>query len=451
MEAYAAALAYCDDQMGRVIGALRESGQLDNTVVVYVQGDNGATPEGGELGMANYAGGFLKKDELSAMLPRIDDIGGPKSYPVAPLGWMMAMNTPFPYHKVVASRLGGITNGMVISWPRKIAERGVRRQFTHLVDVTPTILDLAGIKPPESLNGVAQQPFDGISFAYSFADAKVPEKPRTQYFEVFGNASLYRDGWLAASPVMALGRPGGAAPALAETWELYDLRSDSSQTVNVAARYPDKLRELRQVFDEEARRNYVLPMSSDSVRYLLPGTRPEVTFQPGRYTFAPSDMRYPRWNFPSIHNRSWTIEADVDTSASGEGMLVTQGGRFSGWGLALFAGVPTFLYRTGDSDDSRTRLAAPAPLSPGAHKLEVGFAVDGPGLGKGGTLTLKVDGQAVATGKLAATAPIRLSEEDASVGRDSGTGLTEDYRLPFRASGLRSVTISLEPVQKMGR
>jgi arylsulfatase len=353
------------------------------------------------------------------------------------------MNTPFPYHKVVASRLGGITNGMVVSWPKRISARGVRPQFTHLVDVMPTVLELAGIAPPASLDGVPQQPFDGVSFAYSLADAKVPEKPRTQYFEIFGNAALYQDGWLIASPVQPLGRPG-AAPAVAEKWELYDLRNDSSQTVNLADRYPDKLRAMRAAFEAEARRNNVLPVSSDSVRYLLPGNRPEVGTAAGRYTFYPSDLRYPRGAFPSIHNRSWSIEAELEVPpGGGEGVLVTQGGRFSGWGLVLLGGVPSFLYRTSDTAGSLTRLTASKPLPPGSHRIEVSFKIDGPGLGKGGALAMKIDSRTVATGRLEATAPIRFSEEDASVGRDTGTTLVEDYRIPFRATGLRSLTIVL--------
>lgn len=445
MEAYAAALAYCDDQMGRMIEALRQSGQLDNTIVIYVQGDNGATVEGGEFGMINYAGRFLQADDLASQLPRLDDIGGPKSYPVAPLGWMMAMNAPFPYHKVIASRLGGITNGMVVSWPAKIAARGVRRQFTHLVDVMPTILQLTGIKAPESLNGVAQRPFDGTSFAYSFGSADAAEPHRTQYFEIFGNAALYRDGWLVASPVQPLGLTGTRVPALAEKWQLYDLRSDFSQTEDVADRHPAKLREMRAAFEAEARRNHVLPVSSDNQRYLLPGGRPEVTNDPGRFTFVPSEFRYPRGTFPSINNRNWSIEAELEVPpAGGEGMLVTQGGRFSGWGLLLHRGVPVFLYRTSDTDASLTRLPSPsALLTPGLHRITLSFTVDGPGLGKGGSLAMKIDGTNVATGRLNETVPIRFSEEDATIGHDTGTPLIDDYQLPFLATGLRSVTIEL--------
>lgn len=448
MEAYAAALAYCDDQMGRLLRTLEESGQLENTLVIYVQGDNGATPEGGENGMLNYVGRFLSGPDAGISADRLESIGGPHSYPVAPLGWMMAMNTPFPYHKVVASRLGGVTNGMVVSWPKGIAARGVRRQFTHLVDIMPTVLEAARINAPESVNGVAQSPFDGISMAYSFADAQAQERHRRQYFEIFGHASYYEDGWLVASPVDASGIASRKPAGLAEMWELYDLRRDPTQTVNVAARHPEKLRAMRAAFEAEAVRNKVHPLSADNARYLMTGTRPEPMVAAGRYTFHPSLNRYPRGVFPSINNRSWTILADLEVPTEGaSGTVVTQGGRFSGWGLVMPGGVPTFLYRSDVTDETLTRLAAPVRLAPGARRVEVAFAADGPGIGKGGTLTMKVDGGAVASARMGATVPLRFAEEDATVGWDGGTPLTDDYETPAPARGLRSVTIELGPLQ----
>jgi len=447
MEAYAAALAFCDDQMGRLIEELRQNGELDNTLVIYVQGDNGATPEGGEHGLFNYAD-MATRTSLEETLAKLDDVGGPSSYPAAPLGWMMAMNTPFPYHKTVASRLGGIRNGMVISWPGKIAARGVRKQFTHLVDVMPTILELADIRPPDAVNGIRQKPFDGISFAYSLTKSEAPEAHRSQYFEIFGHAAFYQNGWFAASPIPAQGSSRTEAAADSQQWELYDLRIDSTQTVDLAARYPEKLRQMRKAFDAEARRNNVFPVSNDNPRYMRPGNRPEVTAMAGRHTFFPSSFRYSEGTFPSINNRSWSIEADVDIPAlGGEGTLITQGGRFSGWGLVLLKGVPTFLYRTSETDASLTRLAAPTSLTPGRHRVQVSFAVDGPGIGKGGQLSMKVDGVPVAGGRLPRTVPFKFSLEDGAVGRDTGTALTREYEVPFAADGLRSVTVDLQPYQ----
>src|SRR5439155_14068630 len=237
---------------------------------------------------------------------------------------------------MMPSRLGGITNGMVVSWPRKITARGVRSQFAHLTDIMPTVLEAVGIKPPASFNGVTQQPFDGISLSYSFADPRAPERHRRQYFEIFGNAAFYQDGWLVASPVLPIGRIGGPAAASAQKWQLYNLRTDSSQAIDVADRFPAKLGQMRQAFDAEARRNHVFPISSNGVIDLLPQNRPEVTAKEGRFTYFPSNARYTEGTFPSINNRSWTIEADLDVPQGGnDGMLVTQGGRFVGWGLLV--------------------------------------------------------------------------------------------------------------------
>lgn len=444
MEAYAAALAYCDDQFGRVIAALRDSGQLDNTLVIYIQGDNGATPEGGPTGLFNYTGGFDPKASFSYALSHLDEIGGPKSYAVAPVGWAVALDTPYPYYKTVASRLGGTTNGMVVSWPQKITGHGVRTQFTHLVDITPTILDAAGIKPPASLNGVAQSALDGVSFTYSFDHPAAPSRHRTQYFEIMGNAALYQDGWMAASPVVPFGSPPAAT---APQWQLYDLRADSSQTTDVAQAHPEKLKALRDAFDAEAQRNHVLPIASDTLKTIPAANRPETASTPGRHVLYPSAYLYPAGSFPSLLNRSWAIEADVEAPKDGgDGVLITQGGQFSGWGLVALHGTPQFLYRTSNSEDSLVRLSAPAPLPPGPHKVRVEFTVDGPGLGRGGALKLLVDGQPAATSRLAKTIAFDISTERGAVGRDSETALDDDYAAPFAYDGvLHDVVIDLQP------
>ena len=453
MEVFAAALAFCDHQIGRIVDALRESGQLDNTIIVYIQGDNGASPEGGVTGAIDYAinlnGSARKPDEeIPEALRRLDEIGGPKSYPIAPVGWTVAMNTPFPYFKVMSSRLGGITNGMVISWPKGIKLRGERQQFTHLVDVLPTILEAGKLTAPDSVNGVKQQPFDGVSFAYSFDQPMAPSRHHTQYFEVAGNAALYQDGWLAASPVKFGGPPGGPPPALEPQWELYDLRHDSSQTVDVAARFPEKLTELRAVFDAEAVRNHVLPISGDTSRFLLADSRPEMLARPGRYVLVPSAFRYSESTFPNIKNRSWSVEADLDIPTSGgNGVLITEGGRFSGWGLAVLGGVPTFLYRTTDGDAGLTRLAG-QKLAPGPHTVTMKFTVDGVGLGRGGLLELAIDSTPASQTRLERTVPYKFSPEGGAVGHDTGTSLVDDYRVPAAYDGvLRSVTVDLKPTQ----
>jgi arylsulfatase len=358
------------------------------------------------------------------------------------------MNTPFPYFKVMASRLGGITNGMVISWPKGIKARGEREQFTHLVDVLPTILDAAKLTAPESVNGVKQQPFDGVSFTYSFDQPTAPSRHHTQYFETAGSAALYKDGWLAASPVKFGGPPGTPPPALDPQWELYDLKNDSSQTIDVAARYPEKLKELRAAFDAEAARNHVVPISADTSRFLLAQSRPEVEARPGRYVLVPSAFRYSESTFPNIKNRSWSVEADLDVpSDGGNGVLITEGGRFSGWGLTMLGGTPTFIYRTNDSEAGLTKLAG-AQLTPGRHIVTVNFTVDGAGLGRGGLVRLAVDGKASGQVRLERTIPFKFSPEGGAVGHDTGTPLTDDFRIPAKYDGvLRSVTVDLQAVQ----
>lgn len=428
MEAYAAALAYCDEQIGRIIADLRASGQLDNTLVIFIQGDNGA--EGS--GLFNYAavgnGATSPADEFRNALAAIDEIGGPKSYPGVQLGWAVAMNTPFPYNKTIASRLGGITNGMVVSWPARLPKGQIRSQFTDATDILPTVLEAAGIPAPGALQGVPQLPFDGISFAYAFADAKAPARRRQKYFEVFGHAGFYQDGWFAASRVKDGYRPDIDAP-----WELYDLTKDPSQTTDVAAVHPERLAAMRAAFLAEAERNHVLPIAPNS---RFSRGRPEPFGHAGRYVFRPTEFRYPEGSFPQINGRSWSLKAKVNLATNGEqGVIVTQGGRFSGWGLVFLKGVPTFLYRPDNWVQTLFRLAAPAALPPGDHVVGVDFTIDGPGINRGGRYVMTIDGRQVAEGRTATSVGFRFSPEDATIGRDTGTPLTDDYTVPGRFTG----------------
>ncbi len=454
MEVYAAMTAYHDAQFGRMLDALRRTGQLDNTVVLYIEGDNGASGEGGAIGGINYAtrvSASAQGGEAARALAHFDEIGGPASLPIGTVGWASALNTPFPYYKLMASRLGGVRNGLIVSWPARLKQQGVRSQFVDVTDLTPTILELTGVAPPMRLNGAAQRRFDGVSFAYSFAQSTAPSRHRTQYFEVFGNAAIYHDGWLLAEAVKVDPRVDSAMPDPDKPWQLYDLAHDWSQTTDLAAAHPDKVAELKALWTAEATRNHVLPLQYSNFQSMLPGTRPEPASETGLHVLYPSSERWPEGVFPAINNRSWSIEASVDVPAGGaQGMLVTQGGRFSGWGLALLGGKPSFLYRTNDSDETLTRLTANQPLTSGPHNVRVGFTVDGPGFGKGGALALSVDGTEVAAGRLARTVPFKFSPEDATIGRDAGTSLTGDYSLPFSFTGtIDHVTFDLGPVQPL--
>jgi arylsulfatase A-like enzyme len=453
MEVHAAMLAYCDAQIGRVLDELKRSGQLDDTLVIFIQGDNGSSGEGGELGSFNYmtrvSMSGARDEETAWALAHLDEIGGPRSNSVGPVGWAAAMNTPFPYYKVVASRLGGVRNGMVVSWPARLKERGVRTQFADVTDVMPTILEATGVAASTTLGGVAQQPFDGVSFAYSFTQPRAPSRHRTQYFEVFGNAAIYHDGWLLAQRVKTDPRVGAAEPDPTQPWQLYDLTKDFSQTEDVAAAHPDKVAELQALWQTEAARNQVLPLAMTNLAAMLPGARPEPLSEPGRHVFHPSADRYPEGIFPGLSNRSWIIDASIEVPAGGaEGVLATQGGRMSGWALTVLKGVPTFLYRTSDRDAALFRLAAPQPLAAGQHKVSIAFTVDGPGFGKGGRFVLNIDGRQAAEGRVERTAPFKFSPEDATIGRDSGTPISDDYSVPFTYSGsISELAVELGPVQ----
>lgn len=440
MEAYAATLSYSDNQIGRVIEELRASGQLDNTLVIFIQGDNGAEGSGTFNYNAIGSGATSSADEFSRALAHIDEIGGPRSYPGVPLGWASALNTPFPYQKTVASRLGGITNGMVVSWPAGIKARGVRGQFTDLTDVAPTIIEATGVALPSKLNGVEQQPMDGISFAYSFTQPKAEERRKLRYFEMMGHAALYKDGWFATSRVRPDTRADINAP-----WELYNLRSDFSQTTDMSSTHPEKLAELRAIFQQEAERNHVFPLSSDTLTALMPQSRPEPLAAPGHHLLYPSSFRYTEGTFPSINNRSWSIKADVEVPApGGGGVIVTQGGRFSGWGLVMLKGLPTFLYRPDNWDETLFRLTGPHALPVGRHSVEVVFKSDGKGIGSGGAYEMRINSATVATGTMPRTVGFKFSPEEASVGFDSGTPLSDDYAVPFPFEGrIHSVDFNL--------
>lgn len=454
MEVYAAMIAYHDAQVGRILDTLKSTGELDNTMILYVEGDNGASGEGGTIGGLNYAtrvsaaGG---SGELAHALANLEKLGGPESLPIGPVGWASALNTPFPYYKLVASRLGGMRNGLVVSWPARLTQRGMRSQFVDVTDVTPTILEAAGIRQPDSIGGVRQQPFDGASFVYSFDAPKAPARHRTRYFEVFGHAAIYSDGWLLAQAVKVDPRMDAAMPDPEAPWQLYDLSKDFSQSTDVAASHPGKVAELKALWTAESTRNNVLPIQYSNFVSMLPGTRPEPLSEPGRHVLYPSGQRLPEGVFPAINNRSWSIEADIEVPADGaEGMLVTQGGRFSGWGLAVLKGKPAFFYRNTDREADLVRVEAPQVLSPGRHKVTIAFTVDGPGFGKGGALALAVDGVQQATGRMQRTVPFKFSPEEATMGRDGGTPLTGDYSLPFAFTGkLERVTFDLGPVQPM--
>jgi arylsulfatase len=452
MEVYAAYLAYTDFEIGRVIQAVDDLGKLDNTLIIYISGDNGGSAEGGLSGTPNEMTFFNGVEVPVAQQMKWYDVwGSDQTYPHMAAGWTWAMDTPYKWTKQVPSFFGGTRNGMAISWPKLIKDAGsIRNQFHHVIDIVPTILELTGIPAPEMVNGIAQKPIEGVSMAYTFdkANAGALSKRTTQYFEMFGNRALYHDGWI-ASTVPYRAPWDATAPVPKDivngvTWELYDLTKDWTQNDDVAAANPAKLKELQDLFWVEADKYQVLPLDASALeRFITP--RPSIVAGRDVFTYTRPIVGIPQGTAPSILNRSFTITADIEVPADGaEGMLVTAGGRFGGWAFYLLKGKPVFVYNL--LDLARPRVESAEALSPGKHTVKFDFTYDGPGFGKGGTAVIAVDGTEVANQKFPFTVPFQLeASETFDVGSDTGTGVDDaDYQPPFAFTGkLNQLTLSL--------
>jgi arylsulfatase len=435
MEVYAGALSYADNQIGRIIDGLQASGELDNTLIIYIQGDNGSSAEGGRDGLWNELTVINGVDESFDFIKgKLDTFGGPLAKNHFPVGWAHAMSAPFPYFKRVPSHLGATSNDMVISWPGRIAGHGeMRSQFHHVIDVYPTVLEAVGLPQPVSVDGVAQKPLDGVSMAYTFEDSKAAGRRTTQYFELGGDRAIYADGWMASTTPTVMPwqlftpRPNDPDQ---QSWELYDLKHDFSQSTNLAARQPKRLAELKALMETQSRTYGVV--TKRPVPYELPPYAPKPR---ETYRYTSSVTRTPAENAPDLLNRSFEISARIKISHQGaDGVLVTNGGRFGGYVLRLDKSAPTFSYNRLGLD--QTTLRAPAPLPPGEHVVTSRFTYDGGGRGKGGDLNLSVDGAVVARGRLAATIPVRISlSETFDVGADTGTPVTDDYAVPSTFTG----------------
>lgn len=450
MEVYAAALAHADYQMGRVLDAIAEEGELDNTLVIYIQGDNGASAEGTAQGLLNEMTFFNAiPEDFKEVLRRMDELGGPKTFNHYPIGWAHAMNTPFQWTKQIASHLGGTRNGMVISWPARIKDKGsIRTQFHHVIDIMPTILEATGVPAPTSINGIEQKPIEGVSMAYTFDDATAPSRRQTQYFEMLGNRAIYSDGWVAATtppiaPWVSIAKPIDINDYV---WELYHVADDYSEADNLADKEPKKLHQLQELFWKEAAKYNVLPIDNSRVERFDVDLRPSLTHGRDEFTYYPGLVRIPEGAAPDLKNKSYQIKAEVEIPKGGaEGMLLTHGGRFSGYGLYVLKGKPVFHYNL--AGVAQYQVAGADRLAPGRRIILYDFKYDGDGLGKGGTGTLQVDGKTVATGRIDRTLPFRLSlDETLDCGEDTGTPVSEDYQVPFKFTGdLKKVTIDPTP------
>jgi arylsulfatase A-like enzyme len=432
MEVYAGFTAQNDHELGRVLDAIADTGQLDNTMIIYIAGDNGASLEGGLRGTANMmaqANGI--EDNTAESLARLDELGGPHTTPHYPVGWAWAGNAPFQWGKRIASHLGGTRDPMVVYWPKRIKDAGgVRTQFEDVTDVAPTILDAAGLPEPVEVNGVKQQRVDGVSMVSTFASANAPATRTRQYFEMMGNRAIYSDGWMASARSGILPWIYGTAPEsmMQQPWELYNLATDYSEADNLATQNPDKLKELQVLFDTEAKRNQVYPLDPR-----MGGRQARPAGTHFSY-FAGTGHLYVSLT-PAYENHSHTIAAYVDIPAGGaDGVLIADGGESGGFSLFLKDGKPTYTYNY--FGRRITTIAAPSALPPGPVKILLRFAYDRGGPGKGAMATLLVNDQSVGEARIPETVPMAFSFDDTfDVGEDSASPVG-DYQGPFPFTGV---------------
>jgi arylsulfatase A-like enzyme len=456
-EVFAAYVAYNDSETGRVIQAIADMGKLDNTLIIYIEGDNGTSAEGSTIGtpseLITLQGLTMPvKDQMKFY----DVWGSDQTYPHMSVAWSWAFDTPFKWTKQVASHFGGTRQGMAMAWPNRIKDAGgIRTQFHHMIDIVPTILEATGIPAPVMVNGVAQKPIEGVSMAYTWdkANADAPSKRETQYFEMFGNRGIYHDGWYACTtppaPPWLMGTTKMPDVVNGYKWELYNIKDDYSQANDLAAAMPDKLRELQELFLVEAAKYDVFPLDNSILERAL-APKPSATAGRNVFTYEGEISGLPTSGAPSILNRSYTITAEVEVPQDGgDGMLVTMGGRFGGYGLYLLKGKPVFLYNLLDME--RFRWEGQDALAPGKHSVVFDFSTEGPGMGNGGTGVLSVDGAVVAKQTIPHTIPAIMPwDETFDVGVDTRTGVDDaDYQVPFRFTGkIDRLTVALAPEQK---
>jgi len=428
-EVFAAFVEYTDHEIGRMLRAVDATGEADNTLVFYIAGDNGTSGEGGANGMFNeytYFNGVPEKVE--DMLKKIDQWGGPETYPHMAAGWSVAFNSPFAWMKQVPSDFGGTRNGMVVHWPKGIkAKNGIRTQFGHVIDVAPTVLQAAGLPEPKVVNGTPQIPMAGTSLAYSFDNEKAKERHTTQYFEILGNRAIYHDGWFARTIHKAPWETKPRRPLEKDVWELYDVRSDFSLANDVAAKNPKKLAELQAKFLAEAKKYNVLPLDDRFYERMDAHAvgRPDLMAGRTSLTLADGMTGMMEAVFINVKNRSKVITAEIEVPADGgNGTLIAQGGRFGGWSLYVKDGVPAYDYNF--LGMQRTSIASSRKLAPGKAVLKFDFAYDGGGPGKGGMGTLYVNDEKVGAGRIERTQfGIFSADETADVGIDLGTPVVE--------------------------
>ncbi|PWA08732.1 arylsulfatase [Flavobacterium laiguense] len=428
MEVYAGFAEQTDYEIGRLISTIKELGVMDNTVIIFIDGDNGASAEGQMNGMYNEMTFFNGVPEtVPDMLKHLDEWGGPSTYPHYAAGWAVAMNAPFAYTKQVASDFGGTRNGMIIQWPAGIKSKGeVRSQFGHVIDIAPTVFEITKIPAPTTVNGIKQDPIEGTSLAYTFNAVAAPEQHTAQYFEMFGNRAIYQDGWLARTIHRVAWNSKPDHPLSEDVWQLYNSNNDFSLANDLGAKNPDKLKAMQALFMTEAEKYHVLPLDDRLLERMDAGLmgRPTVMGKRTSVTYGEGMKGMGTDIFIDLKNTSYTITADVEVKANGNGVIVCQGGRFGGLVFYMKNGKPTFTYNYLGLQSEN--IMAEKPLAAGKYTLVYNFQYDGVGAGKGGRSTITANGQKIAEGTLSKTQPGVFSVDDlADIGVDEGTPVSD--------------------------
>lgn len=428
-EVFSGFVEMTDYEIGRLVDAIDEIGELENTMIVFVAGDNATSAEGGMVGMYNEMTYFnFVEEKVEDLIPLMDDWGLPNTFPHMAAGWAVAFDAPFTWTKQIASDFGGTRTGMIVHYPNEVKQgKEIREQFTHAIDIAPTILEVAGLPEPKVVNGVPQTPIEGTSFAYSFNDKNAAERHTTQYFELFGNRALYHNGWYARTLHRAPWEMGNFAPLEEDVWDLYNVKEDFSLTKNLAKKYPERLKEMQDLFMAEAEKYHVLPIDDRVVERTNPAIAGRPDIMNGRKTLKLYEgMEGMMENtFINIKNNSFTITADVELKDDNTtGVILTQGGRFGGWCLYMKEGIPMFTYNFLGLE--RYVISTNSKLKPGQNTVTFKFDYDGGGNGKGGDASISVSDGSKGKGRIERTQPNMFSaDETADVGLDNQTPVAE--------------------------